>query len=162
MNPIEFKGCNVVYAKDQKEYLPLPAQKEEDGTVITLWELSPEERALIAKGANIHVSMMTFNQPLQPIRPYVSDIKITDRYFRTPQQLEHDGDVEKCNESYNKMVELLKNENSEHLVEMVAKLIEKNGASATWPNFSFETKVDAEYADVFAQAFEYLEWFHKQ
>jgi hypothetical protein len=27
MKPIEFKGQNTVYAKDQKEYLPLPAFK---------------------------------------------------------------------------------------------------------------------------------------
>lgn len=52
MRPIEFKGQNIIFAKDQPEYLPLPALRQ-----------------------------LTFNQPLQPIRPIVelSD----DIYFTT-------------------------------------------------------------------------------
>lgn len=34
MKPIEFPGVNVVFAKDQPEYMPLPAMRKEkkDGT----------------------------------------------------------------------------------------------------------------------------------
>lgn len=47
MEPIEFEGCNVIYAKDQPEYIPLPAKKTEDGTVTTCWKLSADELAQI-------------------------------------------------------------------------------------------------------------------
>jgi len=42
MKPIEFQEQNVVYAKDQPEYLPLPGLKNELGDLITCWELSDE------------------------------------------------------------------------------------------------------------------------
>ncbi len=34
MKPIEFEEQNCIYAKDQPEYLPLPAHKTEDGRVM--------------------------------------------------------------------------------------------------------------------------------
>lgn len=74
MNPIEFPGHNVVFAKDQPEYLPLPAYKNQEGTIVTEWELSIAERNAIMSGANIRISIMTFNKPLQPFRPYIDGI----------------------------------------------------------------------------------------
>jgi hypothetical protein len=68
MNPVEFKGQNVIFAKDQPEYNPLPALKLEDGMVITCWELSDEEINQLVKSKRLFISMLTFNQPLQPIR----------------------------------------------------------------------------------------------
>jgi hypothetical protein len=69
--PIEFPGQNVVYGKDQKEYLPLPAKKEEDGTVTTCWELTPEERMQVFNTGKIYLKQMTFNQPLQPQNVFI-------------------------------------------------------------------------------------------
>lgn len=46
MKPVEFPGVNVVFAKDQPEYIPLPAMKvpnDPQGLIITKWQLSPEE-----------------------------------------------------------------------------------------------------------------------
>lgn len=46
MKPVEFPGVNVVFAKDQPEYIPLPAMKvpnDPQGIIITKWQLSPEE-----------------------------------------------------------------------------------------------------------------------
>lgn len=46
MKPVEFPGVNVVFAKDQPEYMPLPAMKipnDPQGLIITKWQLSPEE-----------------------------------------------------------------------------------------------------------------------
>lgn len=46
MKPVEFSGVNVVFAKDQPEYMPLPAMKipnDPQGLIITKWQLSPEE-----------------------------------------------------------------------------------------------------------------------
>lgn len=69
MKPIEFDHSNVVYAKDQPEYLPLPAHKTSDGTVTSCWELSDDEIMDICKSRKIFISQLTFNQPLQPILP---------------------------------------------------------------------------------------------
>ena len=71
MTPVEpttLIGNPVVYAKDQPEYIPLPARKTDDGSVITEWTLTEEERDRIARGENIRLTLLTFNQPLQPIR----------------------------------------------------------------------------------------------
>ncbi len=73
MKPIEFEGQNVVFAKDQPEYIPLPAFRDEKGNITTVWEFTPEERALIARGENLNINVMTFNQALQPLRPYIED-----------------------------------------------------------------------------------------
>lgn len=67
MKPIEFEGHNVVFAKDQPEYNPLPAKRDEDGTVTTVWELSEEEKQLIASNGKICLRQLTFNKPLQPV-----------------------------------------------------------------------------------------------
>jgi hypothetical protein len=58
----------VTYAKDQPEYLPLPAVKLEDGTVLTRWVLSEEEKRRILEQGYIYLEVLTFNRPLQPLR----------------------------------------------------------------------------------------------
>lgn len=73
MKPVNFIGCNVVYAKDQPEYQPLPALKTEDGLVITCFELTDEEVEQVVKNRRFYFSQLTFNQPLQPMRP-VTDL----------------------------------------------------------------------------------------
>lgn len=69
MKPKEFKEVNVIFAKDQPEYLPLPAfkNKSERGEVITCHSLSFKERLKILFKGEIWLSMMTFNRPLTPI-----------------------------------------------------------------------------------------------
>lgn len=70
MEPVEFPGVNVVFAKYQQEYIPLPAMKvpnDPQGIIITKWKLSPEELERVKETGTIHLSMMTFNQPLQPV-----------------------------------------------------------------------------------------------
>lgn len=74
MKPITFPEANVVFAKDQPEYLPLPAFQVPDdpnGQVITRWELSEAELAEIQETKSIVISVYTFNNPLQPLLPYV-------------------------------------------------------------------------------------------
>lgn len=58
----------VVYAKDQPEYIPLPAHRTDDGLVVTRWGLSIGERLRLLLGGSIWLSVLTFNRPLQPIR----------------------------------------------------------------------------------------------
>lgn len=72
MRPIEFAGHNLVFAKDQPEYQPLPAHRAPDGTVITCWQLSWRERLRVLVTGRIYFSQLTFGQPLQPQLPSVS------------------------------------------------------------------------------------------
>jgi hypothetical protein len=67
MEPIKFKEQNVTYAENQKEYLPLPAYRDESGRVVTCWSLSPEELEVVSKTGVVWLDMLTFNQPLQPV-----------------------------------------------------------------------------------------------
>jgi len=69
MNPIEFKGQNTVYAKNQAEYKPLPAlklEKSPTGEVISCWHMSFYERLKILITGKVWVSLMCFNKPLTP------------------------------------------------------------------------------------------------
>lgn len=67
MKAKEFKEANVVYGENQPQYLPLPAHKTEEGQAIFCFDLDEEERKQIAETGELWVSLLTFNQPLQPI-----------------------------------------------------------------------------------------------
>lgn len=82
MKPTEFEEQNVVFAKDQPEYQPLPAHKalnDTRGTVVSCWELSPEEIELINQTGKVYVSQLTFNQPLQPLFVAVDKYEIFEK-----------------------------------------------------------------------------------
>jgi hypothetical protein len=68
MRPIEFKGQNVIIAKDQKEYLPLPAYKFEDheGTLIFCMSVSKWEALKMLFTGRLWVQFLTFNQKVTP------------------------------------------------------------------------------------------------
>jgi len=68
MIPTTFKQSNVVYAKDQPEYLPLPAHKTTDGQVTSCWKMGIKDRLRVLLSGRVFVTMLTFNQPLQPLR----------------------------------------------------------------------------------------------
>lgn len=78
MTPIEFEGQTVVIAKDQPQYLPLPARRvanDPEGRVTCCWQLTPEERAVVARTGQIWQQVLTFGDPLQPqilsvLRPF--------------------------------------------------------------------------------------------
>lgn len=59
---------SVVFAKDQPEYAPLPAVVYPDGTVLTEWRLTDEERTRIARGENLRLWIWTGHRPLQPVQ----------------------------------------------------------------------------------------------
>ena len=73
MKPIEFEQSNVVYAKDQPEYLPLPAYRQDDGLVITCWKLNFFERLKILFYGKFYIQLLTFGNKLQPIKPTVEN-----------------------------------------------------------------------------------------
>jgi len=68
MKPVEFKHQNVVFAKDQKEYQPLPALKlnTTEGEVISCWRMSFKERMKVLFTGKVWISLMSFNKPLTP------------------------------------------------------------------------------------------------
>ena len=68
MKPIKFKEMNSEIAKNQKEYLTLPAWKsnEQNGEVISCWRLTIFERIKLLFMGKVWVRVWTFNNPLQP------------------------------------------------------------------------------------------------
>lgn len=68
MKPIEFKDQNTVYAKDQPEYMPLPALKIDgwEGHVVSCWKMSLKERIKVLFTGKVWLNLMSFNKPLTP------------------------------------------------------------------------------------------------
>lgn len=62
-------GDEHIYGANQPQYQPLPARTLEgpEAVVVTEWQLTEEERALIAQGENIRLSVMTWGERLQPV-----------------------------------------------------------------------------------------------
>ncbi len=69
MRPIKFKEANVIFAKDQKEYQPLPALRIDStqGEVISCWKFSLWERLQILIFGKLWVCNLTFKKSLQPM-----------------------------------------------------------------------------------------------
>lgn len=80
MNPIvpTCSGEGVIFGEGQEEYFPLPARYGDvdlcggktfpRGAVVTEWQLTEEERRLVALGENVRLTLYTFGQRLQPVR----------------------------------------------------------------------------------------------
>ena len=69
MQLIPFPEHTMVYAKDQPEYLPLPAHKLPDdpyGRATFCWKLTWRERIELLLTGKVWHQVLTFNQPLQP------------------------------------------------------------------------------------------------
>jgi hypothetical protein len=69
----------VVFARDQKEYLPLPAIRFEDGRVVSRWKLSLRERIKIFFTGSLWLWQLTFRNPLQPQLPSVNKPVLSSR-----------------------------------------------------------------------------------
>ena len=73
MKVINFKEQNCVFAEGQKEYLPLPSHKDEDGVITSCWKLSLVERFKVLLTGKIFTQVLTFNNPLQPMKLMVDN-----------------------------------------------------------------------------------------
>jgi len=71
MKPMKFPEVNCVYAEDQPEYLPLPAHRTPDGTVVSCWQLTWRERIKMLFTGCLWWTTLTCNLPLQPQSPSV-------------------------------------------------------------------------------------------
>jgi hypothetical protein len=68
-----FADQEIIYAKDQPQYKPLPVLKKADGVLLSRWRFTDEECAAITNGADIFLMNWTFNQPLQPVAIFVGE-----------------------------------------------------------------------------------------
>ena len=68
MKPIKFKEQNCTFAKDQPEYIPLPALRlhSNGGEVISCWKMSFIERLKVLFTGKVWLSLMMFGQPVTP------------------------------------------------------------------------------------------------
>jgi hypothetical protein len=69
MRTIEFPEQTVVIAKDQPEYMPLPAHRfagDKQGRIACCWQLSWRERLTVLLRGVVWHEILTFNQYLQP------------------------------------------------------------------------------------------------
>lgn len=63
--------AHVVFGEGQEEYVPLPSvvnSLNKFGPVTSRWTFTDEERAAIAHGADVYLTMLTCYSPLQPVR----------------------------------------------------------------------------------------------
>jgi len=65
MHPIEFSDQNKVWAKNQPDYLPLPAYTDTMQTV-SCWKLSLWERLYVLFTGKMWLYQLNFSRPLQP------------------------------------------------------------------------------------------------
>ena len=68
MQLIEFDEQTVIIAKDQPEYLPLPAHQFNDahGKIAFCWKMTWRERIKVLFTGRLWHQVLTFNNPLQP------------------------------------------------------------------------------------------------
>ena len=72
ISPVIDGVVEVVFAKDQPEYNPLPAIVSAGGCVTTRWRLSLRERLSVLAFGDLYLQISTFGKPLQPVKLTVS------------------------------------------------------------------------------------------
>lgn len=76
MTPVSFKYHNVVFGKDQPEYVPLPAyvdQQDPTVPVLTCWEFTDEEIEQLVRTKQVWLRQLTFGGDIQPLAPQVEN-----------------------------------------------------------------------------------------
>ena len=75
MKPINFKESNVIFAKNQEPYQPLPAYRdnEQGGRIFHCWQLSWKERWKIFCNGKLWINVLNFHKPPQPLKPMVEN-----------------------------------------------------------------------------------------
>ena len=71
MTAIKFKGHNILIAKDQPQYQPLPAHYDTwnpESPLTFCWKLTLRERLSILFRGTLWHQVLTFGQSLQPLR----------------------------------------------------------------------------------------------
>lgn len=71
----KLKQFEVILAKNQPEYLPLPVLQVDNYT-ISRWKFTFWERLVVLFTGNLWLNQMNFKEPLQPQLPSVFPLKI--------------------------------------------------------------------------------------
>ena len=67
MKPVNFLEQNTIFAKNQTQYIPLPAWINGNGLVVTKWKGTLIERIKFVLTGTIWLRVLTFNHPIQPL-----------------------------------------------------------------------------------------------
>lgn len=68
-----------VYSSSDPEVRDLVTEVTPDGVVVSRWNLTAQERQMLASGCDLYVSQATFRSPLQPIMVTVGPPSLLDR-----------------------------------------------------------------------------------
>jgi len=77
MKPLQTSDTNVIIAKDQPEYIPLPAHYS-NGIITTCWSLTWVERVKMFVFGKFYLQIYTGARPLQPLKPSVDNPLLPD------------------------------------------------------------------------------------
>ncbi len=72
----------------QPQYIPLPALRSPEGQVMSRWELTNEERLWIANGADVFITIHTFNEPYPPTSVTILNKSSSAEHFRNTMRLD--------------------------------------------------------------------------
>lgn len=93
-------ALEVVFAKNQPEYLPLPAfVASEHGAVMTRWQLTWRERLRVLIQGYIYLQQLTFGEALQPQLPSVLEPHICEDVDGRLERLNRAGEQRKSRRS---------------------------------------------------------------
>lgn len=67
------ESAEVVIAKDQPEYIPVPSLRTDCGKVLVRLDFSAEDLACAVNGGSLYLCFLTFNQPMQPFMAAVAN-----------------------------------------------------------------------------------------
>lgn len=86
-SPVIHGYDEVIYAKNQPQYNPLPAIRQSDGCIVTRWQMTWRERFKALLTGSIYLEVLTFNAPLQPLKMTTEPpvIENTDKWQRFDQ-----------------------------------------------------------------------------
>ncbi len=89
---LPFGWSSTTYAKDQTQYLPLPVIRSASirGHVVSRWKLSWRERLRVLFSGDIWLMLLTFHEPLQPVKISTLPFDLSLEYARL-------GDSRECN-----------------------------------------------------------------
>lgn len=68
MEAVQFKECNTTFAKNQSEYISLPANMSTDGIATCCWKLSFLDKLRVLWTGYVFSQVITFHKPLQPLK----------------------------------------------------------------------------------------------
>lgn len=58
----------IIIAEHQDEYGNLPSIRLADGSILTRWKLSDEEKAVVVETGDVYLIMQTFGKPVTPVQ----------------------------------------------------------------------------------------------